>query len=237
MTDKDANMVSSAMRIRGIYESANTPLDELNVYVRDKELAEILGVPESIHELAIILKSDDSVSVVQNRYTALFPADKVESWKDLSPETNLMIDTVDIYSYIIVIIILIALSFGIVNTMLMSVLERRKEIGMMSALGIGKTRLLMMVLTETVFLSLVGVPVALGSGWLAISYYHKNGLDLSGMGEELMKSFGYESLIYPTYPADKIPAIILLVLISAVLASIFPSWKSVNIKPAEALQK
>ncbi|HLO82812.1 MAG TPA: FtsX-like permease family protein [Chitinophagaceae bacterium] len=237
MTDKDANMVSSAMRIRGIYESANTPLDELNVYVSEKELAETLGVPGSIHELAIILKSDDSVSAVQHRYSSLFPGDRVESWKELSPETNLMIDTVDLYSYIIVIIILIALSFGIVNTMLMSVLERRKEIGMMAALGIGKKRLLLMVLTETIFLSLVGVPIALGIGWLAVSYYHKNGLDLSGMGEELMKSFGYESLIYPTYPSDKIPAIILLVLISAILASIFPSLKSVNIKPAEALQK
>ncbi len=237
MTDKDANMVSSAMRIRGIYESANTPLDEVNVYVRGTDLAEVLGVPGSIHELAIILKSDDSVSAVQHRYSSIFPGDKVESWKELSPETSLMIDTVDIYSYIIVIIILIALSFGIVNTMLMSVLERRKEIGMMSALGIGKKRLLMMVLTETVFLSLVGVPVALISGWFAVSYYHKNGLDLSGMGEDLMKSFGYESLIYPTYPADKIPAIVLLVFISALLASIFPSLKSVNIKPAEALQK
>ena len=57
------------------------------------------------------------------------------------------------------------------------------------------------------------------------------------MGEEMMRSFGYESLIYPTYPAEKLPAIILLVFFSALLASIFPSLKSVNIKPAEALQK
>jgi ABC-type antimicrobial peptide transport system permease subunit len=148
-----------------------------------------------------------------------------------------MIDTVDSYSYIIVIIILIALSFGIVNTMMMSVLERRKEIGMMTALGIGGVRMMMMVLTETVFLSMVGVPVALGAGWLVISYYNRHGLDLSGMGEDLMKSFGYDTLVYPTFPVDKLPAIIILVLISAILASVFPSLRSVKINPAQALQK
>jgi putative ABC transport system permease protein len=237
MTDKDANMVSSAMRIRGIYQSTNTPLDELNIYVRDRDLAALLGVPGAAHELVIIAQSDDSVSAIQSRYARIFPEARVESWKELSPETELMIETVDTYSYIIVIIILIALSFGIVNTMMMSVLERRKEIGMMVALGIGRTRLMLMVLMETVFLSLVGVPLALGIGWLVVAYYNKNGLDLSGMGEEMMRSFGYESLIYPTYPAEKLPAIILLVFFSALLASILPSLKSVNIKPAEALQK
>jgi ABC-type lipoprotein release transport system permease subunit len=237
MTDTDANMVSTAMRIKGIYQSNNAPLDELNVYVREQDLAELLGVPGEVHELVVIANSDDSVSAIQNRYSRSFPSLKVESWKDVSPETQLMIDTVDSYSYIIVIIILIALSFGIVNTMMMSVLERRKEIGMMTALGIGGARMMMMVLTETVFLSMVGVPVALGVGWLVVSYYHSHGLDLSGMGEDLMKSFGYDTLIYPSFPVDKLPAIVILVLISAILASIFPSLRSVKINPAQALQK
>lgn len=237
MTDKDANMVSAAMRIRGIYQSRNTPLDELNVYVRDQDLAELLGVPGKAHELVIIAVSDDSITGIHKRYTSMFPGAKVETWKELSPETQLMIDTVDSYSYIIVIIILIALSFGIVNTMMMSVLERRKEIGMMTALGIGGLRMMLMVLAETVFLSVVGVPVAIAAGWITVAYFQRNGLDLSGMGEDLMQSFGYESVIYPSFPVEKLPAIIALVFISALLASIIPSLKSVNINPAQALQK
>jgi ABC-type lipoprotein release transport system permease subunit len=57
------------------------------------------------------------------------------------------------------------------------------------------------------------------------------------MGEDLMKSFGYDTLVYPTFPVDKLPAIIILVLISAILASVFPSLRSVKINPAQALQK
>lgn len=237
MTDKDGNMVSAAMRIRGIYETANTPLDEVNVFMRDETLAELLGIPGQRHEMVVVLHADDSLEAVQSQLKQQYPALLVESWKALSPETDLMINTVDYYSYIIVIIILVALSFGIVNTMMMSVLERRKEIAMMTALGIGSKRMLWLITIETVFLTMVGIPVAILVGWLVVDYFHRKGLDLSGMGEEMMKSFGFENLIYPGFPVEKLPAIILLVFISALLASVFPAVKSLRIDPARALQK
>ena len=237
LTDKDGNMVSAALRIRGIYETLNAPLDEVNVFMKDEVLAQLLGVENQRHELVVICRSDAAVPAVVQHLNTAMPTMRVESWKELSPETDLMINTVDYYSYIIVIIILVALSFGIVNTMMMSVLERRREIAMMTALGIGQRRMLSMIVAETVFLSVVGIPLALLSSWLAVGYFHRKGLDLSGMGREMMRSFGFDALIYPSYPTDKLAAIILLVFISALLASLFPSWKSVRIDPARALQK
>ena len=237
LTDREGNMVSAALRIRGIYETSNAPLDEVNVFMKDEALAELLGVPGQRHELVVISRSDDAVPQMTQALKAAMPAMQVESWKELSPETDLMINTVDYYSYIIVIIILIALSFGIVNTMMMSVLERRKEIAMMTALGTGQRRMLSMIVAETVFLSVVGIPLALGCSWFTVDHFHRKGLDLSGMGKEMMRSFGFEDLVYPSFPSDKLPAIILLVFLSALLASLFPSWKSVRIDPARALQK
>ena len=237
LTDREGNMVSAALRIRGIYETSNAPLDEVNVFMKDEALAELLGVPGQRHELVVICRSDDAVPQMTQALKAAMPAMQVESWKELSPETDLMINTVDYYSYIIVIIILIALSFGIVNTMMMSVLERRKEIAMMTALGTGQRRMLSMIVAETVFLSVVGIPLALGCSWFTVDHFHRKGLDLSGMGKEMMRSFGFEDLVYPSFPSDKLPAIILLVFLSALLASLFPSWKSVRIDPARALQK
>jgi len=237
LTDREGNMESAALRIRGIYETSNAPLDEVNVFMKDEALAELLGVPGQRHELVVISRSDDAVPQMTQALKAAMPAMQVESWKELSPETDLMINTVDYYSYIIVIIILIALSFGIVNTMMMSVLERRREIAMMTALGIGQKRMLSMIVAETVFLSVVGIPLALGCSWFTVDHFHRKGLDLSGMGKEMMRSFGFEDLVYPSFPSDKLPAIILLVFLSALLASLFPSWKSVRIDPARALQK
>lgn len=237
MTDTSGNLVSAAMRIRAIYQSRNAPLDEVNVYVQDHGLARLLGIPGGYHELVIILRQTGSIQHIRKLYGESFPGMAIESWNELSPETELMIDTVDIYSYIIVIIILIALSFGIVNTMLMSVLERGKEIGMMAALGTGRRRILLMVFSETVFLSIVGVPLAIALGWLIVNHFNQQGLDLSGMGEEMMKSFGYETVVYPAFPGSKLPGIIALVFVSALLSSIYPSLKSMRINPAEALKK
>ncbi len=237
MTDTAGNIVSAAFRIKGIYQSANAPLDEANVYVDKSELQQLLGIGNNIHEIAVILNSDDSVSAIQHRYQQEFPGTIVESWQEISPETDLMVKTVDVYSYIIVIIILIALSFGIINTMMMTVLERRREIGMMVALGTGRGRLMLLILFETFFLTIVGIPVALLAGFLITGYYERNGLDLSGMGREMMQNFGYETLVYPSFPYDKLPGIIMLVFLAALFSSLFPAWKSLQMNPADILQK
>jgi putative ABC transport system permease protein len=237
MTDTAENMVSAAFRIKGIFQSANAPLDEANVYVDKSELQQLLGIGRNIHEIAVILNNDDSVSPIQHRYQTKYENLLVESWQELSPETDLMVKTVDTYSYIIVIIILIALSFGIINTMMMTVLERRREIGMMVALGTGRGRLMLLILLETFFLTIVGIPVALIAGFLVTGYYQRNGLDLSGMGRDMMQSFGFDPMIYPSFPADKLTGIIILVFLAAVFSSLFPAWKSLQMNPAETLQK
>jgi ABC-type lipoprotein release transport system permease subunit len=185
MTDTADNLISSAYRIKGIYQSANAPLDEVNVYISRKDLQDMLGLGNQVHEIAIVLQDD----TLLNRKTKLlahqFPTLAVESWKELSPETSLMAETVDTLSYIILVIILVALSFGIMNTMMMSILERRHEIGMMMALGMGRLPLLMLIMTETFFLTITGIPIALAIGTITIEHYAKKGMDLSGMGKDL----------------------------------------------------
>jgi ABC-type antimicrobial peptide transport system permease subunit len=213
------------------------PLDEVNVYIQNADLQELLGLQGVIHEVGILLKSDDMLIGFQNKYKKLFPALQIESWRELSPETDLLVKTVDIYSYIILIIILIALSFGIMNTMLMSVLERKHEIGMMMALGMSRQRLLLLILLESFFLTMAGIPIAIIAGIIVAGYYEKNGLDLTNMGQDLMESFGFDPMIYPSFPTDKLAGIIILVLVTALISSLLPAWKSLKLDPVTALQK
>lgn len=237
MTDTAENLISSAYKIQGIYQSANAPLDEVNVYIHRNDLQEMLGLGNQVHEIAIVLQDDTLLHRTVVRLAHQFPSLAVESWKELSPETSLMAETVDTLSYIILVIILVALSFGIMNTMMMSILERRHEIGMMMALGMGRFPLLMLIMTETFFLTITGIPIALAIGTTAIEHYAKKGMDLSGMGKEMMESFGFETMIYPDFPSDKIGFIILLVFATALLSSILPILKSLRMDPVSALQK
>lgn len=236
-TDTSDNLISSAFRVVGIYQSGNAPLDELNVYVPITTLNELLQISNSFHEIAIILNSDEDLGAMQERLSKAYPYLLVESWKNISPETELMVQTVDDYSYIIMIIILIALAFGILNTMLMSVLERTKEIGMMVALGTTRVRIFLLVLTETIFLTVAGTPVGLLAVYLLIGYYQKHGLDLSGMGKDMMASFGFETMIYPSFPWEKIPTILIMVIGTALVSCLLPALKALHLKPMQALKR
>ena len=181
-TDTAQEIVSGAFRIAAIYQSDNAPLDERNVYVKIADLNELLGIPGRFHEIAILLNKDETLETTQKKLQKKLPQYQVESWMDISPEMDLMVRTTDQYSYIIIVIIMIALAFGIINTMLMAILERTREIGMMIALGTSKIRVFTLILLETLFLTIAGTPIGIFVGWVVINYFNKRGLDLSGMG-------------------------------------------------------
>jgi ABC-type lipoprotein release transport system permease subunit len=235
-TDSANNIVAAAFRIAAMYQSTNTPLDERNVYIQQEEMNALMGMPGAVYEIAIKLHRDQDMDATVLAMRNSYPRLKVESWKDLSPETDFMAKTMDDYSYIIMTIIMIALAFGIINTMLMAIMERTREIGMMAALGTSRLRMFMMVVLETVYLTLLGAPIGISMGWLLSTYYGKKGLDLSGMGEEMMRSFGFSTLVYPSFPSEKIISIILIVAATALLASIFPAIKALRMKPIDALR-
>jgi ABC-type lipoprotein release transport system permease subunit len=236
-TDTADNLVSSAFRVAGIYQSGNAPLDEANVYVLLTTLNELLLTGDAFHEIAILLNRDEDLQAVQEKLRSAYPSLLVESWKEISPETELMVKTVDEYSYIIMIVILVALAFGILNTMLMSVLERTKEIGMMVALGTPRLSIFLLVLLETVFLTIAGTPIGLLAAYLITGHYQKHGLDLSGMGKDMMASFGFDTTIYPSFPWEKLIIILILVVGTALLSCLLPALKALRLKPVEALRR
>lgn len=236
-SDTSDNIVSAAFRITAIYQSDNAPLDELNVYVSMRDLNELLLTGDAFDEIAILLRKDEELAKTEEGLRTAFPGLLVESWKDISPETDLMVKTVDQYSYIIIVIILLALAFGILNTMLMSVLERTREIGMMVALGTSRARIFLLVCWETIFLTIAGAPAGLAIAYVVIGHFNSHGLDLSGMGKDMMASFGYRTMIYPEFPWEKIVAVLIMVSGTAIISSLLPAIKALRLQPVEALRR
>lgn len=235
--DTTGSILSGAFRVAGIYESMNMRLDEKNVYAKMTDINDLLQLGDAFHELAVILQKDESLLVVQEQLKKQLPDYLIETWKQISPETELMVNTTNQLSYIIMVIIMLALAFGIINTMLMAILERTREIGMMVALGTAKKIIFWLVLTETCMLTVGGIPFGLLVSWLASLYFTKHGFDLSGMGKEMMSSFGYDTMIYPAFPTDKLPGVLLIILLTALASCIFPSIKALKLKPVDALRR
>ncbi len=236
-TDKDNNVISGAFRIKGFYQSTNTPLDERIVYVKRQELNPLLAIGRGAHEMAILLKTDDSLDAVQIQLQKMYPQLSVQNWKQLSPETEMSVATVNQFSLIIIIIIMLALAFGIVNTMLMAILERRRETGMMMALGMNQFKVFSVILLETVFLTFAGLPVGLLLAWGLSLYTGSYGINISSFAKEAMSSFGYGSIIYPEFPLQHVSEVLLIVIVTALLSAIFPAIKALSMPPVEALKK
>ncbi len=236
-TDKDNNVISGAFRIKGFYQSTNTPLDERIVYVKRQELNPLLAIGRGAHEIAILLKTDDSLDAVQIQLQKMYPQLSVQNWKQLSPETEMSVATVNQFSLIIIIIIMLALAFGIVNTMLMAILERRRETGMMMALGMNQFKVFSVILLETVFLTFAGLPVGLLLAWGLSLYTGSYGINISSFAKEAMSSFGYGSIIYPEFPLQHVSEVLLIVIVTALLSAIFPAIKALSMPPVEALKK
>ncbi|GAA4281870.1 ABC transporter permease [Gaetbulibacter aestuarii] len=234
--DTNNELTAGAFGVLGIYQSDNAPLDELNVYVLKPVLNTYLGIDQGSHEVVVLLNRDDDLDIVRNRIATLFPKLLVETWKETSPETNLMVGYVDQFAIIYVVIIMFALAFGIINTMLMSVLERTREIGMLTALGMNRKRVFVLILTETILLTFVGVPFGILLSWFTSNYFGHVGIDISSFSEAAMSGFGFSSMIYPEFPVDSLPVVMIIVFLTALISALFPSIKAIKLQPADALR-
>jgi len=236
-TNVNSEIVSGAFKVGGIYRSKNISLDEVNVYVQQEHLQELLELnPSESNEIAILVKDEEQLDTIKNYSKTAVPKGKIEDWKELSPELGMIIESFNLYTYIISGIILLALTFGIINTMLMAVLERIRELGMLMAIGLNKRKIFIMIMLETFYLTLLGTPIGLLIGWVTVTVLGKTGINLS-MFSEGLASYGFSSIIYPALDQEKYVIIVTMCLLTAILSAIYPAYKALQLNPSEAIRK
>ncbi|MFC4634621.1 ABC transporter permease [Dokdonia ponticola] len=233
----ESEIVSGAFRIGGIYKTKNSSLDEVNVYVQQNYLRKLLELDASkTNEIAVLIKDEGQLDSIKKYSLALVSGSKIEDWKELSPELGMIIESFNLYTYILTGIILLALTFGVINTMLMSVLERIRELGMLMAIGLNKRKIFLMIMLETFYLTLVGCPIGLFIGWLSVTLLGKTGINIA-MFSEGLQSYGFNSMIYPSLENENYIIIGGMCLITAILSAIYPAYKALQLNPSEAIRK
>nr|WP_314897331.1 FtsX-like permease family protein [uncultured Flavobacterium sp.] len=234
--DKEGNLASAAFRITALYKTTNTPYDDSNVFVKITDVDSLAGIPNAINEIAVLLQSNKLLDESQTHLKQKFSGTEIKNWREIAPELGLTVSVGDQMVFIFMGIILLALAFGIVNTMMMAVLERTREIGMLLALGMNKFKIFMMILLETFFLILAGCPFGIMLAFASIGITQKTGIDFSRFSD-VYSSFGYSSIIYPNLTSRQFVIIMLLVLLTALFSALFPARRALQLNPAESLKK
>jgi len=233
----DGEIAAAAFRVSGIFDPGNTQQDANLAYVLRNDLNRLALIPDgSAHEVGILLKDVAQIPMAKAEWRDRYPRELVEDYGEISPDLDLMQSQIQISMWIMTIIFMLALIFGVINTMLMAVLERVRELGMLMAIGMNRWRVFLMILLETIGLAFIAGPVGLFLGWQTVRWLGRTGVDLSIYSEGL-KEFGMSTMVYPEIEPVYYAQIIFSVCITAVLGAIYPALKAIRLRPVEALRK
>ncbi|NNG27307.1 MAG: ABC transporter permease [Ignavibacteriaceae bacterium] len=231
----DTTLTYAAFRIVGIFKTESTPFDEMHLLVRKSDLYNIMNSQPIVNELAIRLHSSEDLdtthTILKGNYSSLV----VESWKELAPELDMTYEFLIIEMQIFLGIILAALLFGITNTMLMSVLDRVREFGVLIAVGMKRIRVFLLIMIETIILALFGGIIGMALGTFTIWYFADKGIDLSLFSEGLA-AYGMPTILYPILPLYFYGVLTTMIIITGIIAAVYPSIKTIKLRPADAIR-
>jgi ABC-type lipoprotein release transport system permease subunit len=223
-------------RVVGIYKTSNAMFDEMNVFVERNELASLTGFdPSKSTEIAVLLDNSELTDPVTDKIQEMYPDLSVLSWKKLQPVLLAMSSMMDQFGFMLLAIILVAMAFGIINTMLMAILERTHELGMLMSVGMNKRKVFFMIMLETLFLTLIGAVVGAIISITTIQLTGQHGIDFTAWAEGF-ESWGYSALIYPVLSVSFYIGMTFLVIATGVISSIFPARKALKLNPSEAIR-
>jgi len=234
--DYNGEITGSAFKVVGIFKTQNSTWDKLHVFVKESDMRSLMSLPDNYsHEIDIKLNDFNKSEEIKNEIASIFPDYKVEEWREIQPFLRVINDFMGFIMTIFIAIILAALGFGIVNTMLMVILERTRELGMLMAIGMTKRRIFSMIMVETVLLTLVGAFFGELISILLINYFGTVGIDLSYVSEGMV-SAGYSPMTYPALKSSMYIQITIMVIITGIISSIYPAIKALKLHPTEAIR-
>ena len=233
--DKDGNQQRLKLKVEGLFKTASSLFDRTNIYMKQQDLQKILNDKSAIHEIGIICEDLALVNNLAEVINVESPNNKAETWGQIAPELGFAQEIMGSVIYIFMGIILIALSFGIINTMLMAVLERKKELGMLMSVGLNKRKVFLMVVFETIFISVVAAPIGIFLSYMLISYFGNHGIDLSSVGQGL-EELGIQTRVYTKLSFGNYINISILTLVVTFLSSLIPARRALKLNPAEAVR-
>ncbi len=228
----DGRSREAGFRIAGLYDADGTALERAFVFTGVEALQKMLGT-EAVTELSMRLHEESQLPQVKAALAASFAGLDVLDWRELQPQAAAMFVYADAAIFIWFLVMMGALAFGLMNTLITSIMERVRELGMLRALGLRGRSVVAQVVLESSLLMLIGVAAGVVLGWL-LAQALGEGIDLS-LWAEGVESFGMRAVLRPILLVEDVVLIAALSLVLGVAASLYPAWRVVRIKPLEAL--
>ena len=225
----------AGMRIAGVYDAEGTGLEKIFAFTGRAALQRLLEI-DGVTEVSVRIDGDEDTEVrLLGELERALPEYDVAGWKTLQPAAAAMTEYADFGIWIWYSIMLLALAFGLMNTLINAVLERVRELGLLHALGMGGAGIVVQVVIESLLIVGLGtvLGVVLGLGlvqWLA------DGIDLSQWAQGV-EFFNVRAVLVPDLLLSDVITVCALVMALGFLGSLYPAWRAVRLDPLDAMHR
>lgn len=231
-TNIDASQITKNFKVCGIYGVGNDNFENYNVFVPNDRIQRLTGL-DYRHE--ILINTEGDAKLISESLQEQSSNNLIQSYGDRYPEIAYMEEMMGTSMFILMSIIVFALLFGIVNTLTMSILERKREIGILQAIGMKAGRIRIMIVLESVIYGLIGAPIGVLLGYLTILYYSIYGFDLTAFGEG-MSAFGYDPILYFNLDIKYYFIYTGYILFATIIGGLYPSRLATKLNPITAIR-
>lgn len=232
---------AAAFVVSGTFHTAVTEVDRGMAHIDLDDMRDLLGVGEVATQVAILLKDQDLVPRLTTELRAALSDRKdvvVRPWQEVLVELHEALVIDEASNQILMGVVFFIVTLGIFNSILMSVTERTRELGVQKALGTSGRRIFTYVMMEAFILAVVSAGAGVGLGLLVHSYMAKHGLNVGAMmeGDYEFSGIAFNGYIYSRLTAEGVAfwagVTVLLVLLSAV----YPAYRAARQVPVEAMR-
>lgn len=242
--DAEGEIAGQLLRVVGVFRTGVPEIDQSLIHIPLETAGEWLGVGEDVTNIAVLVESSGQVEELRRDLSRELAGPievgelTVMGWREAMPELDAAVRIDDFGNYLFQGILFTIIALGIVNTVLMSVLHRYREFGVLQALGLTPRQTGTLVLIEGLVLTALSGVIGIALGLFITFYFWGDGLDLSGMWNEEWSFSGVvmEPLIVPYFRVSRVIQALVFILVVGALASLYPAYRAMRIDVTEAMK-
>jgi len=236
----DGSLGAASYKVVGIYNTGTGAFEGTHAFITLPAARSLFALEGRSTAIVLKAKNWKQATHLKSSLQTMFDPQKVEvlDWGQIIPELLRSFKTREAFANLVLLNVFLIVASGILNTILMAVVERRREFGILMALGTRGYQIVTMVILESVLLGVAGIIGGTVLGGAVVLILDMTGLDFSRYAKFLETgTLVAPSIIYPIITAERLFILAAMVLMVVVLAAFYPAVKAAGLKPAPAIRQ
>ena len=239
----DGSLANDLFTVKAIVTTSVDVVNRQGILIELAEAQTLFAMPDEAHEIVIHARRPEMAAALSRRLAGAraFAGTEVLDWQALAPEMVTLVRMTDLAGLLVLLLVFLAAAAGVANTMVMATFERTREFGMLLALGTHPSRLVRLVVAESLALGIIGALTGSLVGIVLVAITHRTGIDYSwlaggGPSELSFAGLRFSLRFYPALSAVDVARAIGAVCVTSLLAALWPALRASRLQPVQALR-